>query len=479
MVNKEEEIKAYLKNRMTIGEQSLRAMTYDQNKFKLPRRSVALVVDMHLRNFGYGKTEPRWIVIPGLRGVGKTTLIAQLYSEIKCQEFHKIYLSLDDTSRSLGVTLNELLLAYEKILGKKFEELNNPLYLFLDEVQYDPSWAVTLKTLYDRTKKIFIVCTGSSALSIQTNPDVARRAVFTKIYPLSFTEYRMIKDKIFPFQGLGSKIREAIFNSSTAIEVFEKIQPLEAQIKKYYAGVKEKDFIEYLKFGTLPFALTLAKEVLIYPQISHTLSSVLTRDVPQLNTFDKKTLDKLNQILYTVASYESTSFSQISVTIGLNIKTVESVFEALEKTELLIRVYPYGPHESQVRKPSKYLFSSPAFRSMYYNLTGSVASFNEYKGKLFEDTMALYLYRIYAKIPGVNITYDFAQGGADFIVGHGDDQSSKIVIEASLGKKGNKQVYQTMEKVKTKYGLIVASNPLTIDENKKVVTIPVHTFLLI
>jgi predicted AAA+ superfamily ATPase len=379
----------------------------------------------------------------------------------------------------LGVSLGEILEVYQKMLGTDFESLETKVYLFLDEVQYDDSWALTLKNVYDKTKKVFIVCTGSSALSLQTNPDSTRRISFTRIYPLKFTEYQMIKYKRFPIKGLGNAIKQAIFGSKTAEEVLNALKVLAPKVESYWKSVKPSDLEEYLKYGTLPSSLALEREPLIYPNINQTLNSVLNRDVPQLNTFDKQTIEKLSQILYTVASNDSTSFKKISETVQLDYKTVVSVFDALEKTELLIRVYPLGSHQSQSKKPSKYLFSSPAFRAMYYNIVGSTASFDDYKGKLFEDVIGMYLYRIFSTVPEASMTYDSDQGGADFIVRPGLDPNDNIVLEASLGKKGSRQVVTTLGRVKARYGVVVSTSHLRIDATKQCVAVPLEYFLLI
>lgn len=482
-----DEIKAYLESRMTLGEESLKAMTLDDKGVKFPTRSVFLVVDKYIRDFQSGETvEPRWVAIPGLRGVGKTTLIAQLYTKINCKKFHKIYISLDEASRNLGVSIGEVLDLYEEMLEVPFEKLVDPVFIFLDEVQYDPSWGVTLKIIRDKAPKVFFVCTGSSALSLQTNPDVARRVAMARLYPLNFTEYQMIKERIYPISQLGNSVRRAIFSSETAEEVFNKIKILEPQINLYWNGggirrkkVDEKDIDTYMKFGSLPFTIAIKQEPLIYSQINQTLNSVLNKDVPQLNTFTKETIDRLSQILYSVASYDNTSFTTVSQAVGLDIKTVISIFEALEKTELLLRIYPYGPPESQVRKPSKYLFTAPAFRAMYYNLVGSTSTFEQYKGRLFEDVIGLYLHRIFSRITGASITYDSAKGGADFIVGASVTNVGNIVIEASLGKKNYEQLFNTMKKVKAKYGIVISNDPLRLSQSKTAVSIPLKYFLLI
>lgn len=474
-----EEVKAYVQNRLSLGADSLRAMTLDNDKKPLPQRSVFLVVNKYLRDFKLRRAEPRWVAIPGLRGVGKTTLLAQLFDQVNCHDQHKIYISLDDATRSLGANIDDILKAYQNILGTPFERLTKPVYIFLDEVQYDETWGATLKNLYDRTKMVFILCTGSSALSLQSNPDVARRITFTKIYPLSFPEYKMIKDGKYPIPKLGGELKSAIFESPDAKTVYDRLNALNEKVLTYWTGIPPKEIISYLRYGTLPFAVSIDNEPLIYSRINQTLNGILNRDVPQLNQFDKDTIDKLSQILYMVASYDQVSFNSIATSVQLNFKTVTAVFAALEKTDLLIRVYPFGAHETQVRKPSKYLFMSPAFRAMYYNLVGSIAPDDDYRGKLFEDVVAFYLLRVLTRNGQISITHDSAKESADFVLVNRIQKKERLVIEAGIGKKGFGQVYKTMERTQAKYGLVVSASSLSMDADEKIVKVPYKHFLLL
>ena len=100
---------------------------------------------------------------------------------------HFLYLSADDLLPR-GLTLTDALDAYEYILGIPFEKLDQPTFIFIDEVQQSADWARVLKSLHDRARNVFIASTGSSAVSLQSNPDVARRAKFEKLFPLSFGE---------------------------------------------------------------------------------------------------------------------------------------------------------------------------------------------------------------------------------------------------------------------------------------------------
>ena len=46
--------------------------------------------------------------------------------------------------------------------NKILETVNEPIFLLIDEAQYDKDWSLTGKIIFDDTKNIFIIFTGSS-----------------------------------------------------------------------------------------------------------------------------------------------------------------------------------------------------------------------------------------------------------------------------------------------------------------------------
>ncbi len=475
------QILAFVRNQVTQSASLLKTLTCDSQDRELPYRDVYTTLSTYLDDFSEKRGEPRWIAIAGLRGVGKTTILAQLFSKLEVGSDKKLYLSLDQTT-SLGFSLQEILAAYEELLGTSFETLQTPILLFLDEVQYQKDWGVIVKTVYDRSRNIFILTTGSSALSLQTNADIARRMVFEKLYPLGFAEYVHAKFHKLLSAGLADRIKKALFFSENAEEVFEKLQKETAEVTKFWAGIDRFEVDRYFKYGSLPFSLGFSNEQLIYQQVQKVMDNIITNDVTQLNAFDKPTLSKLSQLLYAIAGADTISINKLAVTITLDPKTLIQALEAFEKTEVLLRIMPYGAHYSQVKKPSKYLFTSSAYRAMYYNLVGSVEQYENYKGKLLEDVMGMYLTRLFGnKLGTTSLTYDSAQLGADFIL-ELKPGGGKIVIEAGTSKKGKRgfeQTINTLEKVKGKYGLIVSQTHLAIDKQTNCVSVPLEYFLLI
>lgn len=478
---KKSQIIAYIRNQLTLSEERLKELTFNNQGNKLPYRDVYHTIKNYIGEFTKGESEPRWLALAGLRGVGKTTVLAQLFTDCEWESNHKLYISLDQTT-SLGFSLIEIVGAYEEFLGVSLEALKTPILLLLDEVQYEEKWAIIAKTIYDRTSKVFILATGSSALSLQTNADVSRRMVLEKIYPLGFAEYAHAKfTKKLP-DGLSERLKVALFFSDSPEEAHKALQKETALVNTFWAGIERFEIDRYIKFGTLPFAIRPQNESIIYKQIDQVMSAVIEKDVARLNAFDKKTLPKLSQLLYALSGADIVSVVKLAETTELDSRTVTQALDAFEKTEVLLRVLPYGAHYSQVKKSSKYLFTSSAYRAMYYSLIGSVEQYENYKGKLLEDIIGMYLTRLFGnKLGMTSLTYDSAAFGADFIL-ETKPHGGKIVIEAGMGKKrgrGFEQVANTLAKVEGKYGLVVSQTNLSMDKETNCVAVPLEYFFLL
>ncbi|MCU0653136.1 MAG: AAA family ATPase [Candidatus Pacebacteria bacterium] len=465
----------FLNDQISQAEFRARAYVFDDDNKKRPTRNIYVKLNKYVEDFINGDSATRWITLTGLRGSGKTTLVSQLYWNARTADAYKLYISLDYVVQILGITLNDLLAVYEEIIGSFFEKTEKPILLFLDEVQYDEKWGITLKSIYDRSRKVFIFATGSAALTMNTNADVARRTIYEKLYPLCFTEFLKIKNEKFEEKGLVREMRRAIFESQNAKGSFNSIKLLEPGINKYFLGVDRMDIDKYIKYGSLPFMVALKNEALVYDQINKTLDRIINSDVARTGRFGSEIISKIPAILYAVADMDQINYTKISGVFGISRPKVMEIFDVLEKTETLIKIYPYGSHITQSRKPLKYLFSSPAFRSMYYHMIGNIVSADNARGKLLEDTAGMYLKRFLDGKINASLTYDSAQGGADFIVSFG---GKRILIEVGAGSKDSRQLLNTAKKVKADYGLAICNDDLELLE-ENILKMPLKYFLLI
>ncbi|TRZ52576.1 hypothetical protein D4R99_02520 [bacterium] len=465
----------YLNDQIAQAEFRARAYVLDENNKKRPTRNIYVKIKKYIEDFEKSGGTVRWLTLTGLRGSGKTTLMSQAYWDSRSLDAYRLYISADHIVQILGLNLHDVLSVYEEIIGAPFEKLEKPLFLFVDEAQYDEKWGIVLKSIYDRTNKVFIFATGSSALAMNANPDIARRTVYEKLFPLSFTEYLKIKYEKFEEKGLCSDMRQALFESETAEKLFLAVKRLEPKINRYYLGTERMEIDRYIRYGSLPFMVSLKNEALVYDQINKTLDRIVNSDVAKTGKFGSEIVSKISAILYAVADMDQINFSKISGIFEISRPKIMEIFDILESTETLTRIYPHASHLGQAKYPSKYLFSSPAFRAMYYNMVGNIISRENSQGKLLEDLVGMYLSRFLYKKINASLTYDSSQGGADFIVGFGNQ---KIIVEVGAGKKGYGQISKTAQKVSAKYSLVVCNSDLEYSKEYSAVRLPLKYFLL-
>lgn len=476
-MNNEQKIQDYVRDQLSRADIRARAYVVDENGQTRPKRNVYVLLSKYLSDFRKSiNRQNRWLAISGLRGTGKTTLLAQLYCELRVQKQRKLFISADHIVQLLGSNITEVVEAYEDQLGQSFEQLTEPVFLFVDEVQYDPKWALALKSIYDRSPMVFIATTGSSALEINANPDTARRVITETLLPMSFTEYQKISNNVFEEKQLGSSLRNAFMFAQNAEDIYEVFAAQATKINRYWTRVDRREISKYLEYGTLPFMAATGNHALAFDQLERSIDRILGSDVTKIGQFNAETVARIPQVLYSVADSEIVSLNALSKNLGIPRPTLTRIFSALEQAEVLYKLEPQGSHMSQIRQSDKYLFTTPAIRAMYFTLTGSIRASQQVLGHLLEDAVGLYLRRIFGERSlTTSITYGSTQGSADFIV---RNRQSVFVIETGLGKKSLKQIEQTDHVPDNRIGIIIANDDLCLNKEKNTVVIPIREFLL-
>lgn len=435
--------------------------------------------------------EEKIVILPGIRGVGKTTLLAQLYffekffprSYVHLQEAlaplnERIYIPADQLVMK-GLSLHDFITYLEKNVWGDLSGNKKKILLLIDEVQYDQQWDLFLKLLFDKTKNnrnILVVATGSSAIFLnQKNKDLVRRSKTERIMPERFVEYLILHHGVFPKRGLSDALKAAIFSSGSASEVYESLRRLQPEIVAKLAEIdnltQKKN--EYFLRGTFPFSAEMEKRSAALDCIKDiVLTNIVQKDLILSGDFDAETLVKIPHVLSLLANSDEVRTKEMADTLNLHYNTINKILSSLTDAEILFEVKPYGQPYKQFKKSSKYLFVSPNIRS---GLLGGVLSV-AIKGKQLEDYLALiFLCCLYRS---VQVFYDYGKGGADFILRFADQ--SEIVIEVGFGKERIDQVHNTLAKTKNraKYGLVIGSEKLQFAD-EKVVKIPLDYFMLL
>ena len=473
-----QDIVKYLSKQKSLAKDRAMAYVQDVSGSVYPRRDLYQKIKHHIEKFLAKTSETRWLIMPGLRGIGKTTLMAQLYLDLLQEQYQNselnlYFVSLDELSSLYGSNLVELLAALEYLEGEHFERMTKHIILFLDEVQYDEKWALAVKTLYDKTKNIFILCSGSSAIALQSNADVARRAVFEKLTPLSFIEYQAITNTEFKTtkaQAIQKKLREIIFFSCSADEVYKQIKTIEKEINPFIYAVDEIVFEDYLSIGTLAFALKQDSKTQTYDAINKVIDRIIDKDISKLANFDLKTSSKIKRLLFILSDIDTISITKLSEVLDIDRLVVNNILEALEQSELLIKVPAYGANLKAVKKPSKYLFMSSALRMAFYAVGGNEQVYLSKQGRLLEDLFASYFYQNFLLNGSASLNYDASEGSADFILQIANRE--RIAVELGQGVKDSSQLIKTMKKIKCSYGILLSSSKLFYDEEHNIIRLP-------
>ena len=468
----------YLQRRLRRGRELVLPRTMNAAGRVYPARNAKSVIDKCAKNFMTSANGDKWIVMPGLRGVGKTTLLAQVYMDITNSEIkaNLLHVSLEQVVENLNSNLYELLNAYERILGCDLEAVDRPTFIFIDEVQADPKWARTLKTVYDNTTNVFLFCTGSSAVHLQMDADIAgRRARIEKLYPLSFVEFQLLKYGLTPTSGLREEIITALYQSHSADESYRRLKSIDTQVRQEWVKYSKNNLNAYFETGTLPVTFEQDNPVRINDNLRAMIDKVIDTDMRTLKHFSYESLASIKKLLFILAdSGDIISAEKLSQALGVGRSQIFAFLDALVKAELLIKIPPCGSHLTASRRPAKYLFMSPAIRNFYYSITDTKTAAVR-KGLLLEDLAGLHYQRDLVATGQGGLTYDH-ENRADFIAQLANGQ--RLAVEFGMGKKDIAQVAATTDKMQCDRGLVFADIDLAYSAGKYL-KIPLDYFFLI
>lgn len=317
-----------------------------------------MIYDRKLTSFLVKEIEiPRIVVLTGMRQVGKTTLMRQVFDRISSPS--KIFLDLENPiNQKIFEEKN-----YDNILANIRELGFTPgekSYIFLDEIQVAPQIIQPVKYLYDHFKIKFFL-TGSSSFYLKNlfPESLAGRKVVYELFPLDFEEFLV-------FKGKGRK----------TIPDFKS----RAQDKNILSfEINRSLFEEYLAFGGFP-GVVVENDIQRKRQVLEDIfKSYFEKDIKSLADF--RELGKLRDLILLLASRVGSKIeiSKISSEIGVSRETVYSYLNFLEKSYFISLVYPFSRNmDGEVR----------GARKVYLCDTGLLNSLGKIpEGKLLENAV--------------------------------------------------------------------------------------------
>lgn len=455
----------------------------NENNIQLNNRIEFYEFKQYVDEFLIKETKNRFFVMPGLRGVGKTTLIYQIYNYIlnekNISKDRILFLDLDRIKDNPKFDIIDYFDYFIKDVHEAYPVVKEPIFIFIDETQYSENWALAGKIVYDENKKVFMIFTGSDALNLQYTNDSARRSINFPLYPLNFAQYLFLKYNLKTPKNTSEILNDLIWTGDIS-----KAKELEKEIiKKVFFKLnrnKQKEWEKYIQFGDLPFGFNQSTEQII----KHTLNMkdrVIEKDLDIIKSFTSPTRLATYKLINILAMKKpgAISYNTLASDLNISIDTVSSIISALEKTHLIFHLEPYGPIESRTRKKWDYYFLSSQVKSCIYLSNGQASrNPNEFLGLLTENLVAASLFKIKERgIKNFSIFKDNDKNGVDFILN--TINGERVPIEVGMGNKKVKQVKKAIEKYKTTYGILISNKYDTIQKEDNIIHISPLMFSLI
>ena len=267
------------------------------------------------------------ILISGLRGIGKTTLMLQLFNDVK----GAFYFSADSIIVKTSTIYNLVEEAYRQGYSS----------IFIDEIHKYPRWIEELKNIYDDFN-VRIIASGSSTAAIKKGSIIlGRRALDFPLSLLTLREFFYLKE-----------------NEDYAATM-DDVMDRKAVIRWLATHPKaEKYYKEYLSVGGFPIAESGA--------IFKLIKRMIYEDALAEFSLTKNKVDVSERLLGFLSlskpgEFSYTSFSSMS---GYAKSTIYEVVEMLKELGLLRSVGEKTP-KTEAKGSMKLLFSHPNLRAAF------------------------------------------------------------------------------------------------------------------
>lgn len=255
---------------------------------------------------------PEALVIVGSRQVGKTSLLKYLMDIYLRENIFYFDLEFRELLDLCNRGTEEV---YQYLLQKGADE-GKRIYLIIDEIQYVDEPTRLIKIFHDHYPQVKLLLSGSSTFEIKRKfkESLAGRMFMFVLYPLSFEEFLLFKEKNYVLRSENSKI------------INEELIPLAD---------------EYIRFGGFPQIVLEPSEEKKKFYLSHIIDTYVRKDIRDIGHV--RDISAFNKLLEVLASQSGQllNVSELSTTLGINQETVRTYLDLLENTFILKRITPF------------------------------------------------------------------------------------------------------------------------------------------
>jgi len=306
---------------------------------------------------------------------------------------------------------------------------DDPLYLFLDEINYSPKWDRWLKTFYDERWPLQIVATSSSTAALRDRSVESGIGRWKERYlmPYSFDEYLKLRGSPIHQIDIGTDLFETIRSATGTVPADKSLTVL--RDKYLLVG----GFPELLLAGAedepLDAAVIRSQQVLR----SEAVQRVAGMDIPQV--FNIKSPQVLERLVYILAGQMCglMNVSNLAASLEVSRQTVNQYISYLEQSFLVFALRNYSTSEEKIqRQGRKIYFVDGAVRNaaLQRGLT-PITDLRE-RAFLIENTAAAHLFALSMQT-GMRV-YHWRNKGDEVDLVY-DDVNGPIAFEISSSAK--------------------------------------------
>lgn len=262
----------------------------------------------YISKFNAWLDKPVIKIITGIRRAGKSTLMQLFINELLAARIPQkriVYINMESIKFEFIQNYKQL---YEYV-EKKYQEVGEKLYLFVDEIQNISKWEKAILSFFtENMADIFISGSNSNLMSQEFATLLSGRSVRINIYPLTYSEFLLFR---------GSKKSDDIF------------------------------FEEFLKYGGLPGIHHLNWEKsIIFEYLDSVYSTIILKDI--VKRYSVRNVAFLEKVINFIFGNIAQIFSAKRVVDFLkkehrrtNTETVYNYIKYLENTFIIQRVPRY------------------------------------------------------------------------------------------------------------------------------------------
>jgi len=434
------------------------------------------------------------MTVRGPRQVGKTTLCGQLIESLLNEDDipggRIMYLTIENSailSNPDGVIEDAIEAFKTNILQKDFRDVDQTVYIFIDEVQKAPNWADTLKYYTDTYSNLQFVATGSISTLIKSDAGdtLIGRMDERIMMPMKFIEYvrheSVINEETVYDESteLRSKLAESVKEGDSAAirgalaRFFGLYENKKPQLKRL------KD--EYLLKGGYPGVLneTVPDS---YTVLDADLRNTVTGDLA--NVFNVEKPEKVLRVLSLLAASTGSKVSKSSIAdaAAVSRQTVDAYLEYLDEFYLINRCPTYrGSEYSSGGLPKIYLQDVGIYNALNGTLAESTLESPDAMGSIFETAICDHTRRLQfflSNAQNADIYYNEPGGEVDFVL---EGNEYLLPIEVKNGDSTSRSLRglkRFIEERDADFGVCI-NNSDVLDNNEGIVHIPAWIYLFL